>query len=298
MKPKLIVICGPTATGKSDLAVELALKFDGEVVSADSRQVYRGLDIGSGKITTDEMRGVPHHLLDVADPSEAFSVALYKKQADAAITDIVARGKVPILCGGTGLYVSAVVDNRVFPQVPPNEPLRAELEALPLTELQSRLQTLDPERFETIEQENPMRLIRAIEIATALGKVPPEPETESPYDVLMIGLILPDAELRERIEKRLESRLEIGMIDEVKTLHENGLSWQRLEALGLEYQYIAEYLQEKISYDEMKQFIVTKSWQYSKRQMTWFKRDKRIQWTNPKSNNAIYQLVSKSLSND
>lgn len=287
MKRKLLVICGPTATGKSDFAVELALQLNGEVVSADSRQIYRGLDIGSGKVTVEEMRGVPHHLLDIADPDEIISVTQYKKIADAAISDIAARGKLPILCGGTGLYISAVVDNRTFPPVPPNQELRTELASLSLEELQARLEELDQERFEEIDQRNPVRLIRAIEIATALGSVPAEPENESLYDVTMIGLELPKEEQIANIEKRLEARLAIGMIDEVKNLQEKGLSWERLESLGLEYRYIAQYLQEKISFEEMKQFIITKSWQFAKRQMMWFKRDKRIQWMNPSQKETI-----------
>lgn len=292
-KQKLLVICGPTATGKSDLAVELALQMNGEVISADSRQIYRGLNIGSGKITMDEMRGIPHHLLDIADPSQSISVVEYKQLADAAIADIAARGKLPILCGGTGLYISAVVDNRTFPQVPPNPELRAELEKLSLEELKTKLEELDPDRFETVDQNNPMRLVRAIEIVMALGSVPPESRNESPYDVTMIGLELPKEELVQRIQARLEKRLETGMIEEVKNLHGQGVSWERLEALGLEYRYLAQYLQEKISYDEMKELIATKSWQYARRQMVWFKRDERIRWMNP--DKLLPELLSQKL---
>lgn len=295
MKPKLLVVCGPTATGKSDLAVILAKTLNGEVISADSRQVYRGLDIGSGKITTLEMEGITHHMLDMADVDPGISVVEYKDAAQKSIMDICARGKLPILCGGTGLYVSAVVDNRTFPRVPPDHELRTELEHLPLAELQTRLQNLDPERFETIEKENPIRLIRAIEIATALGYVPKEEPSQSLYDVVIIGLELPKEELVARIQKRLDVRLAEGMVEEVERLHADGLSWERLENLGLEYRYIARYLQKKISYEEMKELIATKSWQYARRQMTWFKRDTRIQWFHPNQKGDILSFVQKEL---
>ena len=160
---KIIVVCGPTATGKSDYAVELAKKVRGEIISADSRQVYRGLDIGSGKITKKEMRGIPHYCLDIANPKRVFSVSSYKKFADKAIKDIVNRGKTPIICGGTGFYIDAVICDIAFPAVPPNKTLRKTLEKLSLEELQNKLQKLDPRRFELVDQKNKVRLIRAIE---------------------------------------------------------------------------------------------------------------------------------------
>ena len=279
-KPKLLVITGPTATGKSDLAVELARIHNGEIISADSRQVYTGLDIGTGKITTTEMHGIPHHLLDVAHPDEEFSVTEYQKLAQAFITDILARGKTPILCGGTGLYISAVVDNRIFPAVPPNQKLRDELETLTTDELFTQLTTLDLGRANTIDHKNRPRLIRAIEIATALGTVPREPKPESPYETLMIGLMLPDNELINRITKRLETRLTAGMLDEARTLREK-FGDEVLVSLGIEYAAMIEYLKDSISESEMRDMIITKSRQYAKRQMTWFKRDQRIQWFHP-----------------
>lgn len=158
-KPKLIVICGPTATGKSDLAVEIARQIGGEVISADSRQVYTDLDLGTGKITKREMRGVPHYLLDVADPKRQFSVARYKKLADKAIRDIQKRNKTPILCGGTGFYIDAVVSGAVLPDVPPNKALRSELARKTDDELFETLKRMDPNRAETIDKHNPVRLV-------------------------------------------------------------------------------------------------------------------------------------------
>ncbi|MBP9821639.1 MAG: tRNA (adenosine(37)-N6)-dimethylallyltransferase MiaA [Candidatus Pacebacteria bacterium] len=271
-KQKLIVIAGPTATGKSDHAVELALKVNGEIISADSRQIYRGMDLGTGKITVAEMRGIPHHLLDVRDPHENFSVQEYKELADAAIADIVAREKTPILCGGTGFFIQAVIDNVTLPQVPPNPELRTKLETLSNEELFNQLQKMDPDRAETIDPDNKRRIIRALEIATALGHVPKQEMEESLYDLEIIYLDKLDDELHERIEKRLIDRLEKGMIEEVKQLNEKGISWQRLENFGLEYRFIAEFLQDKISHNEMIESIKTKSWQYAKRQRTWFKK--------------------------
>jgi tRNA dimethylallyltransferase len=268
---KLIVICGPTATGKSDYAVALAKEIGGEVISADSRQVYKGLDIGSGKITKKEMKGVKHHLLDVANPKRVFSVAQYKKLADKAMKAILKQGNIPILCGGTGFYINAVIFNQTFPEVPPNNILRKALKKLSLFQLQEKLRTLDPDRYETIDIHNKIRLIRAIEIATALGKVPAVTSLPE-YNVEWVYLDFPDDQLKERIRARLLKRMKQGMVNEVQKLHDTGMSWKRLEALGLEYRYVALYLQKKISKEVMLEEIMSASWQYAKRQRTWFKK--------------------------
>jgi tRNA dimethylallyltransferase len=294
--PKILVILGPTATGKSDLAVELAQKFNGEVVSADSRQVYKRMDLGSGKITKSEMKGVPHHLLDVADPvTEIFSVADFQKLAYEAINDILKRGKLPIVCGGTAFYIHTIVDGVVLPKINLNEKLRKKLEKWPIKKLQRKFKKLDPERFESIDQQNPVRLIRAIEIAKQLGKVPASQKNPK-YECLQIGLKLSEEELREKISARLEKRLKTGMLDEAKDLYEAGMSWQRMEDLGLEYRFMAQHLQNKISYDEMCEQIKIKSRQFAKRQMTWFKKDKKINWFRPKNVEEIISLLEKFLS--
>ncbi|HTH92899.1 MAG TPA: tRNA (adenosine(37)-N6)-dimethylallyltransferase MiaA [Candidatus Paceibacterota bacterium] len=268
---KIIVVCGPTATGKSDYAVELAKKVGGEIISADSRQVYKGLDIGSGKITKKEMRGIPHYLLDVANPRRAFSVAQYKKLADKAIKVILKKGKTPIIVGGTGFYIDAVIYDQSLPEVPPNTTLRKKLEKRSLEELQTVLQDLDPERYETIDTKNPVRLIRAIEIAEALGKVP-KTERKAKYDMEWVYLDFPDEELKQRIHTRLLKRMKQGMVKEVQTLHDEGLSWKRLEALGLEYRFVALYLQNKMNKQDMTQQLESAIWHYAKRQRTWFKK--------------------------
>lgn len=271
MKPKLIVICGPTASGKSDKAVELALEKNGEVISADSRQVYKGLDIGSGKITTDEMKGVPHYLLDVVDPKEVFSVEDFVKLGEEIIQDILERGKLPIICGGTGFYIDALIYGTQFPKVEVNTELRDELQKLNLGDLQNRLEELDPERFSEIDIYNPVRLVRAIEIATQLGKVPPVIKQDK-YDIEFIYLDFPKEVLTERISKRLYTRLEHGMLEEAERLINEGVTFDRLKQLGLEYRYMAMCLSGEISYEEMCNLIILKSTQYAKRQRVWFKR--------------------------
>ncbi len=294
MKPKILVVLGPTASGKSALAVTLARKFNGlnrskgsvgrtskdvlgEIISADSRQVYRGLNIGTGKITKREMKGVPHHLLDVASPKRQFSVAEYKTLAEKAIDEILALGKLPIVCGGTGLYIKALVDGMVLPEVLPSAALRARLEKKSPAQLFKILQKLDPAFAKKIDRNNPRRLVRAIEIATTIGKVPklnPSPK----YDAIQIGIKLPDAELKKRIAIRLFARMSGGIIAEARKLHREGLSWKRMDSLGLEYRYLAQFCQGKISRPELIAKLQTEIWHYAKRQYTWFKRDKRIRW--------------------
>lgn len=303
--PKIIVILGPTASGKSDLAVEIAGRFNGEVISADSRQVYRGLDIGSGKITKNEMRSIPHHLLDVANPARQFSVSEYQRLAKRVIEDIVKRDKLPIVCGGTGYYIQSIVENIVYPVVPHNKTLREKLSLKNTLGLFLILTKLDSRRAREIDAKNRARLIRAIEIATALGSVP-HLEVEPPsYDILQIGITFPLKILKEKIETRLEKRLRKGMIIEAKRLHQKGLSWKRMLSLGLDYRALADFLTGIISRAEMKNRIVLESMHYIKRQMTWFKRDKRIVWFVPKQqnmnsqsffNNTMSKTIKKFLS--
>ncbi len=292
-KPKIIVILGQTSTGKSDFAVQMAKHIGGEIISADSRQVYRGMDLGTGKITKKEMLGVPHYLLDVASPKSTFSVSKFKKLADKKIQEIIKRGKTPIICGGTGFYIDALVSGQVLPEVAPNLALRKKLEQFSKQELFKTLQKLDKKRAATIDKDNPVRLIRAIEVANVLGKVPKFTDVGrlQTYDVLKIGLTLPDEVLKERIYKRILVRIKKGMIKEVKNLHDNGLSWKRMYDLGLEYRFISEYLQGKYktltpSLASDREMMIEKlnidTWHYAKRQKTWFKRDKETMWIDPR----------------
>ncbi|MES2224197.1 MAG: tRNA (adenosine(37)-N6)-dimethylallyltransferase MiaA [Patescibacteria group bacterium] len=276
-KPKIISIVGPTASGKSDLAVMLAKQFKGEVISTDSRQVYTGLNIGSGKITKKEMKDVTHHLLDVVSPKKVFTVANFKKQADQKIMEIIERGHTPILCGGTGFYIDAVAKNIILPDVPPNLALRKKLEVLSLKKLQKMLMKLDQKRFISIDLNNKVRLIRSIEIAKTLGSVP-KIKSKPLYNVLTIGILWDPEVLKKRINLRLQKRLKTGMINEVKKLHAGGVSWKRLESLGLEYRFVALFLQKKITKTEMIERLQFEIWHYAKRQMTWFQKDKSIKW--------------------
>jgi len=279
LNKKLIVVLGPTASGKSELAIGLAKKFNGEIVSVDSRQVYKGMDIGTGKVTKKEMQGIPHYLLDVASPKRRFAVVQYRKLALKAINNIFKKGGVPILCGGTGFYIQAVVDGILIPEVKPDWKLRKKLEEKNTEQLYSLLKKLDPRRAKNIDKKNPRRLIRAIEIIEKTGKAVPDFKTNPlPYPVLFLGIKKTPAELKTLIKKRLLKRLKIGMVKEVENLHKSGLSWKRLEEFGLEYRQVVRYLGKKINYSEMIKILQKEIEHYAKRQMTWFKRDNRIKW--------------------
>ncbi len=276
---KAYVIVGPTASGKSAFAIQLAKKVNGEIISADSRQVYRGMDIGTGKVTKKEMVGIPHHLLSVADPKRQYSVERYQRDARKALSDILARGKTPIICGGTGFYIDALVDGTILPSVPPNSTLRKKLEAMSTEKLFALLKKRDPSRAQTIDAKNPRRLIRALEIAEALGKVPTQKSAPLPtIHFEWIGIDLPDEELKKKIHQRLLSRMRSGMLAEVKKLRRRDLSWRRMEDLGLEYRWLARYLRHTISREEMLTKLEMDIWHYAKRQRTWFKRNKKIKW--------------------
>lgn len=293
--PKVIAIVGPTASGKSAIAVEIARLVNGEVISADSRQTYVGLNIGTGKVTKSEMRGISHHLIDVANPKRKMSVVQYERLATRAIRDILKRGKVPIVCGGTGFYIDAVLTNASFPAVPPNSKLRKELEKLSPEKLFKKLQKLDPTRAKNIDSKNSRRLIRAIEIATTLGNVPKSTLPKERYDTFYIGLALQKEELAERIKTRLLARIRRGMVAEAHKLHEQGLSWKRMESLGLEYRFLAQFLQNKISKTEVLELLNIAIRQYAKRQMVWFKRNKNIRWFHPDEQEEILKEVKNFL---
>jgi tRNA dimethylallyltransferase len=296
MKSKILVILGPTATGKSDLAVEIAQKFNGEIISADSRQVYKGMNLGTGKITKKEMGGIPHYMLDIVNPNSIYNVAKYKVKAQRIISNIIRRGKLPIICGGTGFYIDSVVKNISLPDVPPNQKLRNELEKENCERLMKQLKKLDPEISKTIDSKNKVKIIRAIEIAKKLGKVPAI-KSEPIYDAIQIGLIAPDKVLKERIKKRLVKRIDLGMLKEGKRLHKQGLSWKRMESLGLEYRYMARYSSGKISLEQMIKELNSKIWQFARRQKTWFRRDESIKWykVGEKTNREIISYLKKVL---
>lgn len=280
---KIIVILGPTSSGKSEVAVKLAKKFNGEVISADSRQIYRGMDVGTGKITKKEMAGIKHWMLDIVDPKTDYNVLKFKKQAEKIIADILQRGKLPIICGGTGFWIKAIVDNVNFPEVAPNKELRNKLRNKSAETLFKMLKKLDPERAKNIDQKNPVRLIRAIEIAKFLGYVPKISSQltidDSQFTFLQIGINVSKEKLQKNIKKRLEKRFAQGMIKEVKNLREKyKLSWKKIQSFGLGYFWIPLFLQGKISRKELFEKVYQAEKDYAKRQMTWFQKDKRIKW--------------------
>ncbi len=289
-KQKVIVIVGPTASGKTSLSIQLAKTFNGEVISADSRQVYRGLDLGTGKVTVEEMDGVPHHLLDVADPQQTYTAHEYVHDARNAIVAISTRDKLPIVVGGTFLYIDTLLGNISTPPVAPNVELRAELDTLSTDALMARLEAKDPVRARTIDRNNRRRLVRAIEITETLGNVP-ETITSEPYETLKIGISISKEALAQNIHTRLVDRLDRGMIAEVEQLHAHGLTHERLDDFGLEYRYISRYLRGHISYEKMMEEIETKSRQYAKRQMTWLKRDNEIVWMEPGEGEKVQMIV-------
>jgi len=295
-KPKIVVVVGPTASGKTGMAVELAKRFNGEVVSADSRQVYRGMDIGTAKVTTEEMQGIPHHLLDVASPTEVYTASDFARDAKIVINDIISRGRLPIVAGGTFFYIDTLLGKVTVPEVPPDQVLRATLEEKSAADLLSILESLDPDRAASIEPENQRRLVRAIEIATYLGKVPPQSPSDCPYDVLTIGLLINIETHGEIVKQRIIERLNTGMADEVRTLLESGVTHERLESFGLEYRYLSRYLRGLLDYDSMVEELSVKTRQFAKRQMTWLKRDKTIQWF-LKDDPEIFDVMKRFLTN-
>ncbi len=296
-KPLVLTIVGPTASGKTSLAISIAKAFRGEVISADSRQVYRGLDLGTGKVTPAEMDGIPHHLLDVADPMTTYTVTDFVTAARKAITEIHDRKHLPIIAGGTFFYLDALLGRHSAAPVPPNSTLRAALADKSLPELYAILLKLDPSYAQIVDKDNPRRLLRAIEIATTLGSVPP-PHQTNPYQVLTLGIQLDQATLHQNIWTRLETRLTAGMVEEVDSLLAAGVSHERLEALGLEYRYISRYRRQLIDFDTMKQLIFVKTKQFGKRQYTWLKRDETIVWVDPTDEVTIHTLVQNFLTID
>jgi len=291
---KLIVIVGPTASGKSSLAIKMARRINGEIISADSRQVYCGMDIGTGKVKRDKTKGtfwaakvpfvssgIPHHLLDVVSPKTNFSAGQFVKLAREAITDIRKRGEVPIIVGGTGFYIDALIYNIPLPEVKPDRKLRRQLEKKNPGQLFAMLQKLDPERSGDIDRNNPRRLIRAIEIAgqgSTLTKFKITDFYQKKVSAEFIGLAPTQKKIEQNIAERLKQRMKDGMLAEVKKLHVNGLSWKRLESFGLEYKWLALFLQKKITRAEMLANLERDIIRYAKRQMRWFKRNPNIRW--------------------
>ena len=238
------------------------------------------------------MRAIPHHLLDIVSSKKIYTAADFKRDAEKALRHIIKKGKLPIVCGGTGFYIEALLGNTLIPDVPPNNELRKKLSNKSSRGLFKILQGLDAKRANTIDPKNTRRLIRAIEIALARGKTPPR-TSKSIYNLLFIGTTLPKEKLKKKISLRLFARIREGMITEAKRLHANGLSWKRMDELGLEYRYLAKFIRGEVDEEEMERKLESEIWKYAKRQMTWFKRNKRINWYDMTEKISFNKISSK-----
>jgi len=297
-KPKLIAVVGPTASGKTSLGIALAQRFNGEIISADSRQIYRGMDIGTAKATREEQAAVPHHLIDIRDPDEDYTVADFKRDAIAAINEVLMRGRVPILVGGTGLYVRAVIENLDIPKIAGDPKLRNEIEneiaTLGLAAVFKKLVALDPEAAYVVDPRNPRRVVRALEVATITGKpfTAQRRKYEPLYDVLEIGINpSPDKPevLRERIDRRIDEMMRDGLVDEVKSLlrlirkkydasDDDGSSKLPIAFDAIGYREIIDYLRDATTLETAVAAMKMNTWHFAKRQITWFKKDRAIHW--------------------
>lgn len=276
MKPKLIVIEGTTASGKSGLGVELAAHYGGEIISADSRQVFRGLDLGSGKITPEETMGVPHHLIDVVSPNAFYSMHDFQRMAYEAIDDVLARGKIPFLVGGTGLYIASVTEGYVMSSIEPDLEYRAHLETMETPKLYEMLLALRPDV--QVDPKNRNRVMRLLERIHAGDDLTPRKAPR--YDVLKLGVTWPRPELCRRIDERLARRMDEGMEEEVRSLMDGGATPEFLDKLGLEYRYLYRYLAGMLTKEEMLDELNRAIKRFAKRQMVWFRKDKSIIWLN------------------
>ena len=281
----IIVIVGPTASGKSDLAVAIAKKIHGEIISADSRQVYRGMDIGTGKITREAMQGIPHHLLDIENPKIEYNISHFLQDTGKAISDIESRGKRVIVCGGSTFWIEAFLFGMELPRVAPDKAFRAKWGERSKDELMAYLKRLDPERAKTVDANNRLRILRAIEIAKTLGKVPPLKISNNQFPIsnyFIIGLNPPVEELNGKIRTRLKARMKAGMLEEVKKLNRGGVSYERLESFGLEYRALARHLQGKLTLEEVNVTLPYDIIHYAKRQRSSLrrleKRGAKINW--------------------
>ncbi len=277
--PKIVVITGPTGSGKTELSIELALKFDGEIVNADSRQIYKGLIIGTNVISDKEKKGIKHHLFQFIEPSEVFTVADYKILAIKTINDILSRQKLPIIVGGTGLYIKTVTDNLKLPAVAPNKNLRQKLNCQSAEELYQQLKTLDEEAAELIDRHNKVRLIRAIEIVLSTGLLLSRVRSIGPklYDSLKIAIAINRQDLKKKLRQRAEVMLKKGLIEEIKGLFKK-YPKDALCFNAIPYKLGIEYLDGRLTENQLIESIAFADYHYSKRQITWLKKDKEVKW--------------------
>lgn len=285
LKEKVVVLIGPTAVGKTNLSIELAKKFDGEIISGDSMQIYKGMDIATAKISKEEMQGVPHHLIDILEPDESFSVAQFQELVRKKITEITSRGKVPFIVGGTGLYIQAVLYDYQFQETATDTAFRTKLEEMAQAEgtltIHDMLNKVDSEAAAAIHHHNVRRVIRALEVFHVTGRkmsdIQREQKQESLYDAALIGLTMERNVLYERINKRVEQMLEIGLLEEVQHFYEKGIrDCQSLQAIG--YKEIYKYYDGLLSLEDSIEELKQNSRRYAKRQLTWFRNKMNVQW--------------------
>lgn len=288
-KPKVIVICGPTASGKTSLSIQLAQKINGEIISSDSMQIYKDMNIGTAKPDQQEMQGIKHYLLDFVEPNQRYSVAEYKKDAENAIEEILQKGKVPIVVGGTGLYVDSLIYGIEYPNIEFNENYRKELEQRAekegLEKLYEEAQKIDPQAMEKISHNDQKRILRVLEIYNATGKTKTEQEIESrknevKYDYKVFAINMDREKLYDRINKRVDIMIQKGLIEEVENLLKKYNEFPTAMQ-GLGYKEVVEYLQGIVSKEEMIENIKRESRRYAKRQITWFKKNKQTIWIGP-----------------
>lgn len=284
-KQKLLVIIGPTAVGKTNLSIEMAKRYNGEIISGDSMQIYRGMDIGTAKITKEEMQGIPHHLIDIKEPEENFSVAEFQLLVRAKINEIAKRGKLPIIVGGTGLYIQSVIYDYQFSDVPGDEAFRLKLEErvkqIGNDALYEELLAVDPDSAAQIHPNNVRRVIRALEIFHLTGKTMQDYQRKQQpdlmYETALVGLTMDREKLYERINLRVDIMVKQGLLDEVKSLYNQGLrDCQSIQAIG--YKEIYDYLDEKVTWDDAVEQLKQNSRKYAKRQLTWFRNKMDVKW--------------------
>ncbi len=301
MKDKLLILTGPTAVGKTALSVDLAQNLNGEIISADSMQIYKLMDIGTAKVTDDEMKDIPHHLIDIIDPDEEYTVSDYQRDATNLIAILNKKNKLPIVVGGTGLYINSLVYKLNFAKVPPNEDIRDKYESLAdkygNEYIYEKLSSIDPDSSKKIHIKDKKRIIRALEIFELTGKTMSEynknfrKETDN-YNLLMICLNMDRAKLYERINQRVDIMIEEGLIKEVEHILNQGYSEDLISLQGIGYKEIIAYLNSKLTLEEAIDKIKQGSRNYAKRQLTWFRRDKRIKWINVDEYNNLNDLSS------
>lgn len=289
MRKPLIILTGPTAVGKTSLSIQLAKAVNGEIISADSMQVYRHMDIGSAKVTPEEMEGVPHHLIDILEPWDEFNVVVFQQKAKAAMEEIYKRGHVPVVAGGTGFYIQALLYDIDFKENEEGNQIRMELEALAEEKgneyLHQQLQAVDPESAKAIHANNRKRVIRALEYYRQTGEKisshnEAERQKESPYDFLYYVLNTDRAALYQRIDRRVDNMLADGLVEEVQKLKDMGCSRSMVSMQGLGYKEILDYLDGTISLEEAVYILKRDTRHFAKRQLTWFRRERDVRWLN------------------